>query len=79
MYTVEKYKLLLPWLVKNNMHQTNTYFCDEFLRAVYFQIKRAKKLFVEKKASASLFYCAYFLGTLRFCNKRFGIGEDKDS
>ena len=25
MFTVEKYKLLLPRLVKNNMHQTNTF------------------------------------------------------
>ena len=43
-FAVEKYKLLLPRLVKNNMHQTNTYFCEEFLRAVYFQIKREKNV-----------------------------------
>ena len=30
-------------LMKNNMHKNNTYFSDEFLRAVYFQMKRAKK------------------------------------
>ena len=34
--------------MKNNMHQTNTYFWDEFLEAVYFQIKRAKK-YLKKK------------------------------
>ena len=39
-FAVEKYKLLLPWLVKNNIHQANIYFCDEFLRALYIQIKR---------------------------------------
>ena len=43
MFAVEKYKLLLPRLVKKNMHQTNTCFCDESLRAVYFQIKRVEK------------------------------------
>ena len=43
MFAVEKYKLLLPRLVKKNMHQTNTCFCDESLRAVHFQIKRVKK------------------------------------
>ena len=53
MCPVEKYKLLLLWLVK-----TNTYFCDEFLWAVYFQIKHAKK-YLKKKleiASTSMFY-----------------------
>ena len=43
MFTIEKYILLLPLLVKKDMQQTNTYFCDEFLRAVYLQIKHAKK------------------------------------
>ena len=78
MFAVEKYKLLLLRLVKNNMHQTNTYFCDEFLRAVYFQIKRAKK-YLKKKfeiASISVFHFAYFLETLRFYNKRFAIWDD---
>ena len=78
MVTVEKYKLLLPRLVKNNMHQTNTYFCDEFLRAVYFQIKRAKK-YLKKKfeiVKISMFHCACFLGTLQFYNKSFAIWED---
>ena len=39
MSAFEKYKLPLLRLLKNNMHQTNIYFCDELLRAVYFQIK----------------------------------------
>ena len=29
------------------MHQNNTYFCDKFLRAVCFQMKRAKKILEE--------------------------------
>ena len=67
MFAVEKYKMLLPRSVKNNMHQTNTYFCDELLRAVYFQIKRVKKYLKKKfeKASISVFHCACFLGTLK--------------
>ena len=70
MFAVEKYKLLLPWLVKNNMHQTNTYFCDEFLQAIYFQIKRAKKYLKKFEiTSISLFHGACFLGTLRFYDK----------
>ena len=66
MFPVEKYKLLLPWLVKNNMHQTNIYFCDEFLEAVYFQIKHVKK-YLKKKfqlVSMSMFHCGCFLGIL---------------
>ena len=57
------------------MHQTNKYFYDEFLRAVYFQIKSAKKYLKEKFeiASISVFRCASFLGTLRFYNKSFAI------
>ena len=72
MFAVEKYKLLLPRLVKNNMHQTNTYFRDQLLWAVYFQIKRAK-IYLKKSeiASISVFHCARFLGNLRFNNKNF--------
>ena len=65
MFTGEKYKLLLPRLVKNNMHQTNIYFCDELLRVVYFQNKPTKK-YLKKKceiASISMFHCVYFLMT----------------
>ena len=54
MFPVEKYKLLLPRFVKKNMHQTNTYFYDEFLRAVYYQIKRAKKYLKKKFEIASI-------------------------
>ena len=42
MFAVEKCKLQLLQLVKNNMHQTGTCFCDEFLWVVNFQIKHAK-------------------------------------
>ena len=58
-------------VVKNNMHQTNTYFCDEFLRAVYFHIKRAKKYLKKKFVSLCV-----FLGTLRFYNESFDISEE---
>ena len=78
MSAVEKYKFLLSRLVKHNVHQTNTYFCDELQRAVYFQIKGAKK-YLKKKfeiASISVFHCAPFFGTLRFYNKSFAIWED---
>ena len=78
MVAVEKYKLLLPWLVKNNMHQTNTFLCDESLRAVYFQIKR-EKVYLEKKfeiVSITVFYCAFFLGILRFYNKSLAMWKD---
>ena len=80
MFAVEKYILLLPRLIKNNMLQTNTYYCDEFLRPVYFQIKRTKKYLKNKFeiASISVFHYACFLGTLRFCNKSFAIGEDSN-
>ena len=40
-FAVEKYKLLL--LSENSIHQTNIYFCHEFLWVVYFQIKRELK------------------------------------
>ena len=70
MFAVEKYKLLLPQLVKNIMHQISIYFCDETLRAVYFQIKCAKIV------SISVIHWACFLGTLRFYNKSFAIWED---
>ena len=78
MVAVEKYKLLLPRLMKNNMHQTNACFCDKFIRVVYFQIKHAKK-YLKKRfeiESISVFPCACFLGTLRFYNKPFAIWED---
>ena len=78
MVAVEKYKLLLPWLVKNNMHQTNTFLCDESLRAVYFQIKR-EKICLEKKleiVTINVFYCAFFLGILRFYNKSLAMWKD---
>ena len=60
------------------MHQTNTYFCDEFLQAVYFQIKRAKK-YLKKKFEIdiiSVFDCTCFLRTLRFDSKSFAVCED---
>ena len=38
MFAVDKYKLLLPWLVKISCTKL-TYFCDKFLWVVYFQIK----------------------------------------
>ena len=68
---------MLPQLVKNNMHQTNTYFCEEFLRAVYyFPIKLAKKYLKKfEKPSISVFHCACFLATWRFYNKSFAIWE----
>ena len=43
-----------------------TYFCEEFLWAVYVQIKLMKK-YLKKKfeiASISVFHCAFLLGTL---------------
>ena len=69
MFTVEKYKLLLLRLLKNNMHQTNTCFCDEALQAIYIQIKCMEK-YLKKFgiASISMFCCACFLGTLQFYN-----------
>ena len=75
MVAVEKYKLLLSWLVKNNMQQTNTFLCDESLRAVYFQIKR-EKICLEKKfeiVTITVFYCTFFLGILRFYNKSLAM------
>ena len=75
MFAIDKYKLLLLWLVKNNMHQSNTYFCEEFLHAVYFQIKRAQK-YLKKQfeiASIRVFLGACFLWTLRFYNKSFPV------
>ena len=42
MFAVEKYKLLLPRLVK--IACTKHSFCDEFLWVVYFQIKRELKV-----------------------------------
>ena len=44
MFAVEKYKLLLPRLVKNNMQQINIYFCDEFLQTVFFSSRMEKYL-----------------------------------
>ena len=41
-------------LVKNNMHQNNTYFFDEFLWAVCFQMKRAKKYLKKKFKMADI-------------------------
>ena len=78
MFTIEKYKLLLPRLVTKDMQQTNTYFCDEFLRAVYLQIKYPKKKLKKKFeiARISVFHCVYFFGTLRFYDKSFAIWED---
>ena len=78
MVAVEKYKLLLLRLMKNNMHQTNACFCDKFIRVVYFQIKHAKKYLMKRFEieSISVFPCACFLGTLRFYNKLFAIWED---
>ena len=57
------------------MQQTNTYFCDEFLRAVYLQIKHAKKKLKKKFeiARISVFDCVYFFGILRFYDKSFAI------
>ena len=78
MFAVEKCKPLPPRLIKNSMLQTNMYYCGVFLRPVYFQIKRTKKYLRNKFeiASISVFHYACFLGTLRFCNKSFTIGED---
>ena len=39
----------LKLVKESNMHQTNTYFCDDFLWAVYFQIKCPKK-YLKKKS-----------------------------
>ena len=62
MFEVEKYKLLLRPLVKNNMHQTNTYFCDDSYGPFIFKSKSRKN--------------TSFLGTLRFYNKSFAIWWD---
>ena len=71
----KKVKLLLPRLVKRTCTEI-TYFCDEFLWTVYFQIKHAKK-YLKKKfkiASVSMFHCMCFLvGTLPFYNKSFAM------
>ena len=53
-----KVTLYLNGSMKNNMHQNNTYFCDEFLRAVCFQMKRAKNYQKKrfKMADISMFF-----------------------
>ena len=75
MFAVKKYELLLLQLVKHNMHETNTHFHDEFLLAIYFHIKCAKKYLKKKSeiASISMLHCASFLGTLQFYNRSFAI------
>ena len=59
-------KLLRPQLVPNehalkitcNMNQNNTYLCDEFLGAVYFQIKHTKK-YLKKKFEINIYLYVY--------------------
>ena len=41
------------------MNQNNTYLCDEFLGAVYFQIKHTKK-YLKKKFEINIYMYIFF-------------------
>ena len=73
MFAVEKYKLLLPRLVK-----------IACMKLIYIFVLNSYGLFTFKSnarwnsetASISVFCCACFLGTLQFYDKSFAIWED---
>ena len=74
MFAVEKYKLLLQWLVKIACTKLS-YFVINSYGSFTFKLNASWN---SETASISAFCCAYFLGTLQFCNKSFATWEDSN-